>query len=244
MKLPELLKLAVEEQNWLKVCAVYTAITGEKLSPPQPKPKKVSLLELEIPDELLEEVNATRNDDDDEEEEYDELPTIPIDSDEIEEAKGEESLIIDVDPEPEEVEVSKKKGSEDEFAISHGLQNQTSSSDGNGTIMRKVPIGDVKGKRPNKFRDNLAVEAGDLKKNNPILKKVYGKVGSRASRDLIEAPDTSKLYAVQCSLCGKKQKVTAVLSKGYHKEEEQNTYRCNECNTPTGRARVARRERE
>lgn len=165
MKLPELLKLAVEEQNWLKVCAVYTAITGEKLSPPQPKPKKVSLLELEIPDELLEEVNATRNDDENEEE-YEEFPNYHPEPENQVDEDDESSLLVELppEPEPEEVEVSKKKGGEDEFAISHGLQNQTSSSDGNGTIMRKVPIGDVKGKRPNKFRDNLAIEAGDLKK--------------------------------------------------------------------------------
>jgi hypothetical protein len=242
MKLPDLLKLAVEEQDWLKVCAVYTAITGKPLAPPK---KKVSLLEMDIPDDLLESINATRNDDDDDEDdEYEDFPEVPVieQDDEVDDDTA-ELLIEAVDPEPVEVEDSKKKDGESEFAISHGLQNQKASSDGNGTIMKKVPMGGSK--MQNKFKDNLSVKAGDLKKNNPLLKKIYGKAGgTRASRDLIDAPDTAKTIGVQCSLCDKKQKVTLALARGYNKDPDQNTYRCNECDTPSGRARSARRNRD
>lgn len=247
MKAHELLKSAVEEQDWIKVCKVYTAITGKPLSPPK---KKVSLLELEIPEDLLEDIEATRNDDDeDEDEEYDDIPDSSVDDNYEENGEEEEDdevpLIIDspAEPEPVEVEVSKKKGGESEFSISHGVQGPKASSDGNGTIMTKVPI--VKdGPRKNKFKDNLAVKAGDLKKNNPILKKIYGKGSTRATRELIDAPDTGKLYAVECSLCKKAGKVTAALARGYNKNPENNTYRCTECDTPSGRAKLARRERD
>lgn len=241
MKLPELLKLAVEEQDWFKVCAVYTAITGKPLNPPA---KKVSLLEMDIPDELLENINATRNDD----EEYEDFPGpakvgMGVEEDD-EEDEDVVPLLVDTQaqPEPVEVEVSKKKGGESEFAISHGVQGPKASSDGNGTIMTKVPI--TQAPRKNKFKDNLAVKAGDLKKNNPILKKIYGEGSTRATRDLIDAPDTSKLYSVVCSLCNKSGKVTAALARGYNKDPENNTYRCTECDTPSGRAKLARRERD
>jgi hypothetical protein len=36
MKLPVLLKEAIIEGNWEKVCFIYTAITGEEISPPKP----------------------------------------------------------------------------------------------------------------------------------------------------------------------------------------------------------------
>lgn len=230
MKLPELLELAVKEQDWLKVCAVYTAITGKPLSPP--KPKTLDLLNLEIPEELLEQFN----DQDEEEDEYDEPPYIP-DGDE-------NDMPEDGEPEPE-IEDSKKKDDEfDKFAISHGVQGQTQNSDGK-TLMRKEPM-NIPRKRTNKFKDNLNDDLGDLKKNNPILEKVYSKAGRRVSRkDLSEtAADTSKKIDVQCSLCNRKQKVSPLLARGWKKEKEQNTYRCTECDTPSGRVRAERSKRD
>ena len=57
MKLPDLIKQAVLSEDWKAVCAVYTAITGEPLSPP--KKKEVDFLNMEIPQELLDEIMSS-----------------------------------------------------------------------------------------------------------------------------------------------------------------------------------------
>ena len=133
MKVHELIKIAVEEQDWIKVCTAYTAITGKPLSPPK---KKVSLLDLDIPEGLLEEVEASRNDEDEYEDEYEDIPREPSyhEDDPVDEPELlEESPPI---PDPVEEQESKKKDDEHEFSISHGVQGQKASSDGNGTSSR------------------------------------------------------------------------------------------------------------
>jgi hypothetical protein len=48
-KIPEILKRAVENEDWFVICSLYTQITGEDLSPPQPKKNEdETLLETEF----------------------------------------------------------------------------------------------------------------------------------------------------------------------------------------------------
>lgn len=251
MKLHELIETAVKEQDWLKVCAAYTAITGKPLSPPKPK---VDYANFEIPDlaKLMGQFDFTggsvaqHEDEEENDDEYD-FNSIPkLDEDDYEENSDGGT---DIDPPDEEDEpepenkVSKKKGEFDQFAISHGVQTQASSQDGK-TLMRKEPM-TLPRERKNKFKDNLTFDRKDLKENNPILAKVYDKAGVRASRDLIEdAADTRQMIKVTCFVCNRTQKVSSIHAHGWNPDKQQNTYRCNECNTPSGLLKASRRNRD
>ena len=56
MKLPDLIKTAVEKGDWNLVCAAYTAITGKPLAPP--KPKEPDFLNMEISEELIQQLTG------------------------------------------------------------------------------------------------------------------------------------------------------------------------------------------
>ena len=70
---PEMIKEAVKDQDWFKICIVYEAITGEKLEPPKTE-KEVNLATLTIPDYLLSSQPSFEEDvdffDDEEEDNY------------------------------------------------------------------------------------------------------------------------------------------------------------------------------
>lgn len=232
MKLPELIKQAVEEGDWKKVCAVYTAITGEPLSPPQPKKKELDLANFEITPELLQAIMGDENQQKKTQQAmYDEGPW----EDEPVEEKVVESpppkIITELPSQP-------RVKDPNDFSVAPRVQRR---QDGKQQA-RKEPMSIPKS-RSNRFQDNLNLETKDLKENNPKLAAMYGDGGSRrVLRD--ESESTGKYIHVECSLCGKEEDVVSSLAVGYHHSQDENTYRCNSCNTPSGRRKAERRLRE
>jgi hypothetical protein len=106
---------------------------------------------------------------------------------------------------------------------------------------RKEPM-NIPKSRQNKFKDSMSLESKDLKKNNPKLAAMYGDSSHRVVRD--ESESTGSQIHVECSLCGKEETVASSLAIGYHHIKDENTYRCNSCNTPSGRRKAERRIRE
>jgi hypothetical protein len=236
MKLPEVLKRAVLEQDWKAVCAVYTAITGESLSPPPPK-VEIDLANMDISEELLEELGVRSGDEYSQEE--DDTPSEP-----------QSSIILPEDYENEDEftpQTTKKKVedptiSKDEYLEKYGIEE--SSGGDSEREARRQPMSIIRN-RKNKFQDNLKVASNDLKENNPVLKQVYDKVKGHSTRDLlVDASQTGKKIQVSCALCKKDEMVAPSLASGYNKNPKENTYRCTECSTPSGRIKALRQQRE
>lgn len=215
MKVPELIKKAVLEQDWVLICKVYTAITGEELAPPPPPaPPEVDLLNMDISEDLLNQIGNHLESDKD-------------------------SQII---KEAEEI-ISKKKiiSSLDDFKIERD-SGQSFNEDGK-VQARKESI-QIPTIRKNLFNDDLSVEQADLKKNNPKLQEVYSKTEHKSTRDLIERPNTKDETFVKCSLCDKEEIVSSRLGRGYDPDPRNNTYRCTSCSTPSGRDKALRLKRQ
>lgn len=214
MKVPELIKNAVEKQDWKLVCAVYTAITGEPLSPPEPKSEKPNFLDMDISPELLRQLGIDSQDDEG-------VPSV----------SNEENLY---DAYEHTLEDSKKKVDNLDFTIQRGKKIR---EDGKVEAAR-IPL-DIPSKRENRFVDNLEVAASELQKENPTLQKLYGPVKKHSSKELIvDRVDTSIFVDVECSLCGHTEKVSKALSRGYSNVKRDNIYRCNACSTPSGKKRL------
>ncbi len=226
MKLPDLIKKAVLNADWLLVCKAYTAITGEVLVPPEPKKEVVDFAEFEIPDELLGEAeeDVTEPEPDDEEQ-----PESRIIIPDVEEARAEIAR------------ANKGKKKVDDFTMPSRNTGQKVNEDGKLESRResmKIPQS-----RPNRFVDDLEEEKKDLKKNNENLQKLYGAVSGRVSRVEKEGVDTGAMAEVVCSLCDKPETVAAAMAIGHSKDPMNNTYRCNSCSTQTGRAKALRNRR-
>lgn len=223
MKLPDLIKTAVEKGDWNLVCAAYTAITGKPLAPP--KPKEPDFLNMEISEELIQQLTGGG--------EYDNMPG--YEDPENTAARGEAAELADDFVPP----VVKKK---DPLDFSVDRSNVVKKNSEGKTEARKESI-DI-GQRKNIFHDDTNVDS-HLLKDNEQMQKLYGNGKARASRDLLEnVSQTGKTIGVQCSLCEKKQTVAVALAKGWHTDPDENAYRCNDCCTPSGRIKAERKQRE
>lgn len=239
MKLPDLIKQAVEEGDWKKVCAVYTAITGKPLSPPKPKKVELDLANFEVTPELL---AAILGDD----AQQDSVRQAMIDDTgwSYEEDAAAQAEANDLGR-PEQVEENQKAPvvskpiikDPNDFSVAPRVQRR---QDGKQQA-RKEPM-TIPRQRTNKFQDTLVLEAKDLKQNNPKLAAMYGDASRRVLRD--ETESTGSEVDVECSLCGIQQRVASPLAVGWHPSPDENTYRCNSCNTPSGRRKAERRLRE
>lgn len=238
MKLPELLKQAVEQEKWELVCAAYTAITGKPLSPPKPKPKEIDFSEFEIPDSLLN-INL------DVEEEHDTivLPT------------KEQVILLTGETQEEAIVLPPKKDEEDHPSPKTTPSGESSyiaqarsedslyegSQDGQ-TAAKKKPM-KIEQRRLNQFKDTLQEDAHLLKANNQNMQKLYqNATHPRNIRDGEKAVDTGAAVQVQCSICETKERVSAALAHGYSSDPDNNTYKCNACCTSRGRRRVKREQ--
>lgn len=230
MRLPDLIKKAVLTEDWKLICTAYKAITGEDLSPPAKKPV-VDFSNLEIPDELLGEAEE-----DDEEEELD----IPVEGEEEEEAPS--NIITDVAEAQAEIARARKKKVDDFTMPQTNRGGQKVNED--GELEARKESMRIPKNRPNKFKDDLRKESADLKKNNVNLQKLYSTASTRTSRvEKEERVDTGAQVDVVCSLCDKPETVAAAMAIGHSLDPSNNTYRCNSCSTPAGRARALREKR-
>jgi hypothetical protein len=239
MKLPDLLKKAVQTEDWALICKAYTAITGEVLSPP-PKKEVIDFASLEIPDELVGEFDDDDDDDDEDEEDAPAAVTVPstiiIPGQEAEEDEEEEA------PAP-----TRKKKDNDFIAPARKASARNQNESGKFETRREEMRIPKKGARPNKFEDDINKEEDKklLKKFNPQLEVLYGPGANRKPRSESEGGvDTSGLVQVECSLCHNPGEVSPALARGYSEDSNNNTYRCNNCSTGKGRAKAMKRLRQ
>jgi len=226
MKLPDLLKKAVLEQDWKTVCVVYTAITGEPLSPPEPK-KEANLFDMEISEDLLAELGIGDS-------QADIAP--PLVSEDEDEGE----------PEPlKKKEVGQKSlSSNRESFISKARDTDklpANKRDDGKVEARKEPM-QIPKSRKNVWEDDLTIAPKLIKANNSQLEILYGPSHDKTPKEEKEK-ETGEVNVV-CSFCGQANTVVKSLAVGYNSNPEENTYECTSCCTPSGRAKVLRQQRE
>lgn len=241
MKLPDLIKKAVQTEDWGLICKAYTVITGEPLSPPEKK-KVIDFASFEIPDDVVLGPQQYLVDDDDEDFEEDDKTEL-----ESSEDKENRSAII-TDMQEAQSELARAQGKKKDRFVAPSRKNDSREVNEEGKVKAKresirIP---QKGARPNRFQDDVKKERHKelLQSHNPELKKLYGEHTHRLTRDeLEEGVDTSVQVDVVCSLCDTPETVAASVATGYSTDPMNNTYRCNSCSTPAGRAKAMRARR-
>ena len=265
-KVEDILKRAVETEDWLLACSLYTQITGKPLSPP-------SLLELDadFEHEIPEEESCYKTGDIVLYQSPSGKKPRECEVLEVIDSGGFESYVIKmkqngrkytVNVEEISVDASKEETAEtpieepetdepENFVVStHNKQNDP-SNDTSGTQMKSQPISAPKtrkyiGVSNNPFEDTLTDGLVDENGNSLLQTEA-----ERASRRVPVRGKRSALITVECSICEKTLSVAPALAIGYVKDrpgttmsEKQNTYKCNNCNSRKGRAQQVRDNHE
>ena len=236
MKLPQVLKQAVLNRDWNLVCTVYTAITGEPLSPPKTEAETLADMDIDLGSRLnpVATVELEQHEVQEEPEEDEGAGNtasgialvgedIEYDEEDLEEGQG-------VVPEKEIAEefkdcVVRTKGEDTDDALK-------GSSEELGEKCKREPFRKPKkGKRKNRFKDDRrAFSRQDVTKYD---KDEHGrplsvKVATGRSSDS-DNPDTSKKVKVTCKNCKRKFEVAASLATGHNRNPEYNRWKCNDC---------------
>jgi uncharacterized protein YlaI len=229
---------AISSGDWNQICRVFTALTGEAapVPPTAQEPSLSTLLEQPMDDPLsapMDGPEPTIEDDDDGYWSEDDL----IADEEEAEPEPDDTPQVFVPPEPDNTPDADDPASE--FYIEHG--DAAEENEDGERRCRREPMR-IPRQRTNRFRDNGKAFADEKVTVNDDPKLGVQKIRPRGNRDANK--DTGKKVKVQCSLCDKKEEVAARLAVGYSKKPDDNTYKCNSCNSPSGRAKVMRRKRE
>lgn len=262
----EMFREAMATQDWGVMCSVYEAITGE--AAPDVIVAKVDVLDQEMAMTTRPENPLDRDMDDDRsmtKKDYEDIFETPYPSDE-------DDLFVDDDDDyergvtqaqaivtgtnipdilpatpsivalPEPVQPPTDDVAS-EFYIQHGNTQGATNDDGE-TQCRKESMS-IPQQRKNRFRDNGRAFADEKVTTHPDDPKLG--IQSIRPRGLVRdaemGVDTGALVPVVCTLCGTQETVAIRLSTGYNADPDHNTYKCNSCNTPNGRAKVMRRQR-
>lgn len=130
-------------------------------------------------------------------------------------------------------EIEAPKIDVDKIKLSDVNMDEVIRDDDNKRETRKVSLS-IPTKRQNLFVDKLDIAPDEL-----VTKKPYLGVANPRPRE--KAP--SKQINVVCSICNGKFKVFEGLATGWSKDKENNTWKCNDCCTESGRRKIKRRER-
>jgi hypothetical protein len=109
-------------------------------------------------------------------------------------------------------------------------QKPRTHTDGQTRQCRREPIGKPK----NTWVDDGTEHADESVKIRPELGVPHVRKRDD-SRDPNIGIDTGKKTLVMCALCGREEVVSSRLAIGYNPDPEENTYRCNNCLSPTSR---------
>lgn len=253
----EIFHSAIKRGDWREIRRVYEAITGE-VAPSAPSGpiktalddvlnKKLSPLRrsrpLDQPMEMQEEPAQER---------YNPLDALPANAMAGSQGNAEVAMIgprddsLDLLPEAEESLIDSGVSDDpvDEFRIEQGRFQADTDEEGKNFCSRQQM--NIPQKRQNRFHDDGTAFHDEKVTENPDDKSLgVQSVRPRGLiRDASTGADTSSTIEVTCSLCKRGLVVSTQLSRGYHKDPEHNTFRCNECSTPNGRAKAMRQQRE
>jgi hypothetical protein len=100
------------------------------------------------------------------------------------------------------------------------------------------------GTRQNKFKDDQRIHSKELVTEHPELGVPNPMPrGKRGLLD-IDMPNTGQKIEVQCSLCGLWFETSPSLAHGYDTNPDENVWKCNDCNTGSGREHRRKRMRD
>ena len=211
----EILKIAVEQQDWQLICGLYTNITGEPLSVPE---------ENEPVEDVIAEDVLSRD--------YS-----------LEELKYQNQLSPqEQDTELVDKDIDNLINSRyNDFTAPPRSQNSNSSDN---TRMRSEAIGEgrlqnVVGVSQEGFVDNMTESLVDPETGESLVGKNKNvNITPRNKRKELGMKDTSTINAT-CSLCKTDYKISPTLAHGYSENKKENTWKCNDCST-----RKSRRNRD
>lgn len=234
---------AIVDGNWEDICSVYTAITGEEA------PTKTIVTSCNTVDDILNQSMQVAAVISSERPMTENVTMVGPISDTIFGDNEEENLIQEPLVEPLVIPVpvadmtdmtdmtdslpqADDSPQTDEFYIEHGKQNSV-NKDGKSRCSKKPMV--IPEKRKNLFHDNGKAYSNEKVSVSPALGvQEISPRGERAN---------AKKVQVTCKICGITEEVSVLLSSGYRKNPEENTYKCNACNSPTARAKELRQQR-
>jgi hypothetical protein len=205
----EILKIAVEQQDWQLICGLYTNITGEPLS---------------VPDNVGEEETGN-----------DEVLNKEYSVDELKY----QNQLSPQEQDPELVDKDIDKLISSRYNDFTAPPRGASKTDSSGRKMRAEPVGssllkNVVGVSEEPFIDNMTDSLLDPETGEKLVgNNKNAKITPRNRRKELGMKNTSTVNAV-CASCGVEQKTSSELLYGYSKIESQNTWKCNDCTTKRG----------
>tara|TARA_R110002074_G_scaffold9783_1_gene38199 strand:+ start:591 stop:1247 length:657 start_codon:yes stop_codon:yes gene_type:complete len=209
----EILKIAVEQQDWKLICGLYTNITGEPLS---------------IPNAVVEE--DKKEEDDVLSKEYS-----------IEELKYQNQLAPqEQEEELLDKDIDNIISSRYNDFTAPPRNTDTESGDFSGRKMRSEPVGsktlkNVVGVSEEGFVDDLTESLTDPETGEKLTgNNNNAKITPRNRRKQLGMNDTSLIDAT-CSSCNKTIKVSSSIAFGYSASQAENTWQCNDCSVRKGR---------
>jgi len=210
----EILKIAVEQQDWQLICGLYTNITGEHLSVPQP-----------AIEEEKEEEDVLKKDYSLEELRYqNQLPPQEQDLELVD--KNIDNMI---------------SSRYNDFTAPAKSDNSEGSKSTKGRKMKSEQVGSNKlsgnfvGISSTPFVDEMKESLVDPDTGEPLVGNNQNvKITPRNKRKELGMQDTS-LRNAECSSCGKSFEVSPSLLYGYSERKSSNTWKCNSCSIRKGR---------
>jgi len=205
----EILKIAVEQQDWQLICGLYTNITGEPLSVPtaeQIKKEEEDVLAKEYSVEELKYQNQLPPEEQD-------LKLVDKNIDNMV-----DSRYNDFTAPPRNTENKNFSG-----------RQMRSEAVGRSKLTNVVGVSEEG------FVDDLTESLTDPETGEKLVgnnKNV--KVTPRNRRKQLGMNDTSVINAT-CSSCRKQFKVASSIAFGYSDSESENTWECNDCTVRKGR---------
>lgn len=242
VKLPEVLKMAVESGDWELVCQAYTGVTGLPLSPPKPKDDwantDIQLHSDGLPPECLPggsiyeslhsnqsplhntDVSSSYHPDFDDN-------TEPIIDENI--AKGlvqdEGNNIGEYDDSDGEAPFANDEAKQSFIASSKSGKPQQNTPNARGETPATKQKMLIPEERTNRFEDNLDALVNERVDLNP--KMGVPSVSARVAR----GKEQVHMIEVVCAVCSNIETISGALAIGYSKNSEDNIYKCNGCIT-------------
>ena len=205
----EILKIAVEQQDWQLICGLYTNITGEPLSVPTAEETKKEEEDILAKEYSIEELKYQNQ-----------LPPQEQDLELVD--KNIDNMIDsrynDFTAPPRNTENSNFSG-------------RQMRSEPVGT----TKLTNVVGVSEDGFVDDLTESLTDPETGEKLVgNNKDAKITPRNRRKQLGMNDTSLINA-KCSSCQKTFKISSSIAFGYSESESNNSWKCNECSVKRGR---------